>query len=247
MEWFWLIVAAGGAGFGVKWWRDRRARHRAEAEDFERLRHLAEEDVTYLGELVLRFGREVEEQAIDKETSAAVRTAFECYESAQRSLSQINHPKDVSNVTHAISTARHALASAQARLAGRPAPAQRVMCFFNPQHGLSAGDVLWTRPGHGQRAVPACPQDAQRLADKLEPEIRLVKTGNRTGPYWAAGSAFLPYTRGYFASTATLSWACNPQVADAAASTGAPGYFGTGIVGSSGNFDGGGYDGSGAP
>jgi hypothetical protein len=246
MEWFWLIVAAGGAGFGAKWWRARRAIQRADADGLERVRHLAEEDVACLGELLLRFHREVGEQSLDDQTNAAYQIAVECYESAQRSLSRISRAEEVGDVTHIISTARHALACAQARLAGHPTP-RRVMCFFNPQHGPSAGDVLWTRPGHGQRAVPACPEDVQRVADKLGPGIRVVNMGNRTAPYWAAGSAFLPYTRGYFATTATLAWACYDQVADAAAGAGAPGYFGTGIVGSSGNFDGGGFDGSGAP
>ncbi len=119
------------------------------------------------------------------------------------------------------------------------------MCFFDPQHGLSVADVLWTRPGHGPRRVPACPQDADRVTRKVAPEIRTVKIGARATPYWAAGNAFLPYTEGYFAGVVTLSWAFHPAVSDAAAGTGAPGYFGTGVTGSSGNFDGGGFDGSG--
>lgn len=247
MEWFWIVLAAGGAGLGARWWRARAALRRAEAEGLELVRRITDEDVTYLGGLLLRFDKEVGEQSLDEETRAAYLTAVEAHELARRALSQVGHVEEVSKVTEAISTARYALACAQARLAGLPVPEQRVMCFFNPQHGLSASDVLWTRPGYGERRVPLCPQDAERVADKLEPEIRTVKIGGRTPPYWRAGSAFLPYTRGYFATVATLSWACHPEAPDAAAGTSAPGSFGTGIVGSSGNFDGGGFDGSGAP
>jgi hypothetical protein len=117
------------------------------------------------------------------------------------------------------------------------------VCFFNPLHGPSVTEVLWTRPGHGARRVPACATDADRVTNKLLPEVRTVKIGARSMPYWAAGSAFLPYAEGYFAGVAALSWALHPAAFEAAPETG--GYFGTGIVGSSGHFDGGGFDGSG--
>ena len=123
-------------------------------------------------------------------------------------------------------------------------PAQRVLCFFNPLHGPSVTEVLWTRLGHGARRVPACSADADRVANKLLPKVRTVRIGARTMPYWTAGSAFLPYAQGYFAGVAALSWALEPAAFEAAPET--PGYFGHGIVGSSGHFDGGGFDGSGA-
>ncbi len=72
----------------------------------------------------------------------------------------------------------------------------------------------------------------------------MVKIGARTTvPYWAAGGAFLPYASGYFADVASLSWALHP--ADIAGAPDTPGHFGSGIVGGSGHFDGGGFDGSG--
>lgn len=59
-------------------------------------------------------------------------------------------------------------------------------------------DVLWTAPGHGStRTVPACAQDASRVANGEQPEIRTVRYGSRVMPYWEAGAAFLPYGENY--------------------------------------------------
>ena len=81
-----------------------------------------------------------------------------------------------------------------------PVPVRRVPCFFNPQHGPSTTDVVWTRPRHGTRTVPACAQDAARVGVGQQPEIRYVQLGSRQVPYWEAGRAFAPYGQGYFAS-----------------------------------------------
>ena len=243
MEWFWIIVAAGGAGFAVKWWRDRQATQNKKAEELEGVRRLAGEDVTYLAEQLQGLDREVGGHVLDEETRVAYQTALASCESAKRSLEKISDAEEVSKVTETLATGLYALACVQSRMAGRPVPEQRIVCFFNPLHGPSATEVLWTRPGHGGRRVPACSTDADRVTKKLMPEVRTVKIGARTMPYWTAGSAFLPYTQGYFAGVASLSWALHPAVFETAPET--TGYFGTGIVGSSGHFDGGGFDGSG--
>jgi len=243
MEWFWIIAAAGGAGFAVKWWRSRQAAGRRKAEELEGVRRLAGEDATYLREQLQRLDREIGGQVLDQETRVAHQTVLDSCESAQRTLEQVSNAEAISKVTETLAAGLFALACAQARVAGRPAPEQRVVCFFNPLHGPSVTEVLWTRPGHGARRVPACATDADRVTNNLLPEVRTVKIGARTMPYWAAGSAFLPYAEGYFAGVAALSWALHPAAFEAAPETG--GYFGTGIVGSSGHFDGGGFDGSG--
>ena len=167
-------------------------------------------------------------------------------ESAQRTFERISNAEEISKVTETIATGLYALACVQTRLAGRPVPEQQVVCFFNPLHGPSVTEVLWTRPGHGARRVPACSTDADRLTNKVPPEARTVKIGARTMPYWAAGSAVLPYTQGYFAGVAALSWALHPAAFEAAPETG--GYFPNGIVGGfSGGLGGvGGVDGGGS-
>ncbi len=93
MEWFWIIVAAGGAGFAAKWWRDRQATRRTKVEELEGVRRLAGEDITYLQEQLQRLDREIGGQVLDEETRVAHQTALASRESAQRTLEQVSTPR----------------------------------------------------------------------------------------------------------------------------------------------------------
>jgi len=95
-------------------------------------------------------------------------------------------------------------------VAGAPLPELRVPCFFNPQHGPSVANVMWTDPRRGTRTVPACAQDAARVANHEVPAVRTIKIGSRTVPYWEAGAAYLPYGKGYFAGAPVMMWAFQP-------------------------------------
>lgn len=209
------MAAAGGAGFAVKWWRDRQATRHTKAEELESVHRLAGEDVAYLHEQLQRLDREIGGQVLDQETRVAYQTALDSCESAHRTLEQISTAEEVSKVTEILAAGLYALTCAQARLAGRSVPEQRVVCFFDPLHGPSVTEVLWTRTGHSSRRVPACSTDADKVTNNLLPEVRTVKIGTRTMPYWAAGSAFMPYAEGYFAGVAALSWALHPAAFEA--------------------------------
>src|SRR3954471_24569046 len=124
MEWFWILAAAGGAGFAVKWWRDRQATRRTQAEELEGVHRLAGEDVTHLHERLQRLDLEIGGQVLDEETRVAYRTALDSCESAQRTLGHISNAEEVSKVTEILAAGLYALACAQARLAGRPVPEQ---------------------------------------------------------------------------------------------------------------------------
>src|SRR5436305_8149338 len=82
--------------------------------------------------------------------------ARELSSEAARRLEEARVPGDLEAVTAAIEQGRHSLAEAEARLAGKPPPERRAPCFFDPRHGPSARDVVWTPPGGAARAVPAC-------------------------------------------------------------------------------------------
>jgi hypothetical protein len=254
MSWSWIVIivigAAGGGWFAAKRYRDQQSRHRSEGEDLARVRRLVEEDAACFGELLQRLDRDVgvqvAVQVLDEATRADHHTASTCHDSARQKLSQLSDAEEVAAVTETLADGRYALACAQARLAGSPVPEPRVACFFDPRHGPSVTDVVWTRGGHGPRTVPACAHDADLVTRRQAPEIRTVTRGAATLPYWAAGSAFLAYTQGYFAAAPTLEWALHPTTYEATpADSGNAGGLGAGIVGSSGHFDGGGYDGSG--
>ena len=238
MEWLLLALVVGGGGWGAVKWRDRQALRRRQAEELEGVRRLADEDVTFLGEQLQRLDREVGDHELDEDTRVEYQKALDSYESAQRAVPRIKSADEISKIVDTLSSGRYALACVQARVAGRPLPELRVACFFNPQHGPSVRDVVWTQSGYGTRKVPACAQDAERVANREKPEVRMVQIGSRMVPYWSAGAAYQPYSEGYFASSAVLLWLYQP-----AALGGHGGDFGGGYGG--GGYDGGGFDGGG--
>ena len=214
MEWLLLALVAGGGGWGARRWRDRQELRRTQAEELEGVRRLADEDVTCLGEQLQRLDAEVAGHELDEATRLEYQKALDAYEQAQRAVPRITSAVEISKITDILSSGRYALACVQARVAGRPVPELRVACFFNPQHGPSVTDVYFTPPGHGTRIVPACAQDAARLANHEDPDVRKVRIGSRNVPYWAAGNAYLPYSEGYFAGSAMLMYALTqPTVA----------------------------------
>lgn len=212
MEWLALVLLVGGGGWTARLWKNRRDEAQERRRELGDIQRLADEDVTFLGEQLQRLDAEVGGRPMDEATRADYQTALDAYESAQRAVPRIRAAEEISKITDTLSAGRYALACVQARMSGRPVPELRVACFFNPQHGPSVTDVLWTPPGQGTRKVPACAQDAARVVAHDAPEVRKVTVGQRKVPYWAAGAAFRPYTEGYFAASATMAWAYLPPV-----------------------------------
>jgi hypothetical protein len=245
VEWLLLLVVAGGGGLAAKRWLSRRTLGREELAELQGIRQLADEDVTYLGEQLRRLDDEVKGRELDAATRADYQTALDAYEAARRIVARIRSADEVSKVTDTLSAGRYALACVQARVAGAPLPELRAPCFFNPQHGPSVANVRWTPPGRGTRSVPACAQDAARVANHELPEVRKVTLGSRTVPYWEAGAAYLPYAEGYFAGGAVMMWAFQPPAAWGGGGHGGHGGGGNDSGGYDGGFDGGGFDGGG--
>lgn len=200
MEWLLFTVSGGVLALGGRYLWDRRAARRGDAAELDQIRKLADEDITLFGEELGRLDAVVAGRKLDTDARADYQRALDAYESAQRAASGLDDVERISTVTDALATGRYALVCVRARVAGQPAPERRVPCFFNPQHGPSTIDVIWTQPGRGTRKVPACAQDAARLKEGEEPGVRYVRYGSRTVPYWEAGAAYAPYGKGYFAS-----------------------------------------------
>ena len=242
MEW-WLIDLAAVVGLvaGGRVIMTRRRTHRAAGEELAGVRRLADEDVTQFGEELSRFDGAVDR--LDEAGRLDYQKALDSYESAQRAAPRMRDVDEISTVSDTLSQGRYALACVDARLQGLPVPPYRVPCFFNPQHGRSTEDVLYTPPGRGTRTVPACAQDAARVRQGERPDVRTVTIGARKVPYWEAGSTSLPWTQGYFVGAdaiggGSLAWAYDPTlVADAG------GGYVHGGHGGHGGFDGYGGDG----
>jgi uncharacterized membrane protein YgcG len=239
---WWLLAALGGGGVvlaGRYVW-DRRAARQGDAQELEEIRKLADEDVTLLGEELRRLDTQVSGQPLDADGRSDYQVALDAYEAAQRTVKGIRNSTDISAVTDTLATGRYAIVCVQARVRGEPVPERRVPCFFNPQHGPSTADVVWTQPRVGTRTVPACAQDAARIRAGDEPEVRLVQFHSRRVPYWEAGAAVMPYGQGYFGAGAGASYIA---MSSFEAQGGAIG--GWGDAGAHGGYDGGGFDGGG--
>ena len=176
----------------------RRREEREAEEDLAAVRVLADEDVTQLGEELTRLDGEV--ARLDRDGRVDYQKALDAYEAARRSVPRMRRADDVAAVVDTLSTARYAMACVRARLDGRPLPELKPPCYFDPQHGPSTYDVRWTAPGRGTRMVPACAQDAARVADGERPNVRTVRVGGRRIAYWEAGTATDPYRHGYHVS-----------------------------------------------
>ena len=254
MEWLVLaFAAAGGAGaYTARRLLTVRADRRDRAVQLEQARLVAEEDVTVFGEQLQRLGDAVADRTLDQPTRTDYQTALDAYERAKWDAPRMQHADEISSLVDTLATGRYSMACVRARLAGNPVPELRVPCFFNPQHGPSARDVMWTSPRHGTRRVPACVRCTNQLAAREKPEVRKVRIGSRTVPYWEAGASLHPYSRGYFPSDAAaggygMAWIYTAPDLGAgyydAGMGGGGGYYGGGF--DSGGFEGGGFDGGG--
>ena len=158
----------------------------------------ADEDVTRFGEELQRLDTDVAGHALDEAMQQDYQRALDAYEDAKTSLDAVRQPDEIRHVTEILEDGRYAVACVKARIAGRPLPAKRPPCFFNPAHGPSSQNVDWAPPGGASRSVPACPADAERVLAGADPYIRTVQVGAQRVPYWEGGQAYAPWAQGYY-------------------------------------------------
>ena len=158
----------------------------------------ADEDVTKFGEELQRLDTDVAGHALDEAMQQDYQRALDAYEDAKSSLDAVQRPDEIRHVTEILEDGRYAVACVKARIAGRPLPAKRPPCFFNPAHGPSSQNVDWAPPGGTARSVPACPADAERVLAGADPYIRTVQVGAQRVPYWEGGQAYAPWAQGYY-------------------------------------------------
>ena len=159
---------------------------------------------------------------VEVQSPGAPADAGDRYDEALRSfmlageqLERAQRPADLVAVGAALERARYELAGIRALLDGAGAPAHTAPCLFDPRHGPSTVEVQWSpsqtggdrgEPGgrddrrdrRGARSVPACPADAQRLADGAAPDVRIVSVGGRSSPYWDMPVLYGPLLVGYY-------------------------------------------------
>ncbi|WP_344221423.1 hypothetical protein [Kribbella sancticallisti] len=175
--WLWplliVLVVLVGLGLGLLWWRRRPRKDEGpalyrpsydvlpdEADTLDERRKLAREDVT-------RFGEELDVADVrldGVETTADVQAAMDAYAEAGRVVDGEPDDLRLRGVRDTVEYGRWRLARAQARAAGTPAPARRAACFFDPAHGMSATDWMYTPAGGRPREIPICAPCQARLS-----------------------------------------------------------------------------------
>lgn len=201
MEWFLIALAAVVVcGFVVRRGLRARERHQRMREELAAVRQLLSEDLTAIGDGLGRLDREVVGLMLDEVTRRDVEEAHASYASAQRGSARLHSSADAGGVATALGEAGYRAACARARVAGEEPPQRRMPCFFDPRHGLSVDDVMWTETVHGTRTVPVCARDAALVAEGRSPHTRTVQVGARTLAYWDAGEPSAAYYRGWFSA-----------------------------------------------
>ncbi|TCO48662.1 hypothetical protein EV646_104484 [Kribbella antiqua] len=175
--WLWpalvVLVLLVAGGFALRWWRSRPGKDEGpalyrpsydvlpdEADSVEERRALAREHVT-------RFGEELDTADVrldGVDTAADVQAAMDAYDAAVRVVDGEPDDAELREVRATVEYGRWRLAAAQAKVAGTPAPARRAACFFDPAHGTSVTDWMYTPPGGRAREVPVCAACRDRLS-----------------------------------------------------------------------------------
>jgi hypothetical protein len=163
------------------------------------VRRAADEDVTRFGEELSELHVATLTTELDEGMLADYQRALDAYESAKASLRQCATAADVTLVTRILTDGRFSHACVLAGRDGRDRPERRPPCFFDPGHGPATRDVEWAPPGGVARDIPVCFRDAERLAAGLQPEVRLVRLGDRRVAWFASGPMYAAWAGGWYA------------------------------------------------
>ncbi len=176
----------------------RRAAELEASGNFRLSRRAADEDVTRLGEELTELHFETLTDELDADMREDYQQALDSYEESKALVRAAERAEDVSAVTRTLADGRFAMACVLARRDGEDLPARRPPCFFNPSHGPARTDVTWAPPGGVEREIPVCFPCQGRLVDGTAPDIRRVRFGNRTVPWFQGGPAYAAYVEGYY-------------------------------------------------
>lgn len=166
-------------------------------ESLEASKEALEDDITtYGGEL-----RDLDLEVVGRELSAEANDdytrALDAYDGAKTQLENAYSAADLKRVAEILEEGRYSVATVKARVNNQPLPERRPPCFFDPSHGPSVTDIMWSPQGGAPRKVPACAHDAQRVRLGNAPSIRMVGQAGQLVPYWD-NQAYSPYVQGYY-------------------------------------------------
>ncbi|MFJ7422654.1 hypothetical protein ACIQXD_29240 [Streptomyces uncialis] len=162
-------------------------RREADAADLAAI----DREITAFGEALARHDFVPAGHPGDPALSADYERALDAYERAKRDFVGDRDRDDAADVLRALDDGRHALACADARIAGTEPPARLPLCFFDPRHGPAATEVSWCPPEGTARDIAVCAADGVRLAEGAAP----IATGRAFRPDRAGHPARDPALR----------------------------------------------------
>jgi len=166
-----LVVVLGGLFI----WRPRRLRKQRELAE---AKAAAQDDLLALSNRITDHQNDVSVQS-NPEAAAEQAAALAAYERGTAALDAARRPDNMQAVSRNIAEGQYRLACAEAIANGQPKPGRRPMCFFDPRHGMSVTDVSWAPPDGGpSRMVPVCANDARKIDQGIQPEMRTVDNGS---------------------------------------------------------------------
>jgi hypothetical protein len=130
-------------------------------------------------------------EAAESRFDAALRAFMEASERLERATGI----RDLVPVGEALEQTRYEIACVRALLQGDDAPERSAPCLFHPAHGPSVQEVGW---GSDDHLVPACAQDARRVADGEPPDVRLIALSDRPAYYWDVPAGYGALIEGYY-------------------------------------------------
>ena len=174
----------------MRWGPGRRREQRlAEREEFRQLRRVVAEDVTVFGEQLVGLHEETLTTELDDAMREDYQRALDRYEDGKASLKAAQDATAVTAIEQVLNDGRFHLACVLARRDGEPLPERREPCFFNPQHGPGVTDVSWAPRDGVARLIPVCGADARRLEQGIDPDVRLIRVGDRYVRWYEADAA----------------------------------------------------------
>ena len=179
--------------------RKKRERELAELDAFRHVRRAADEDVTRFGEELSELHLETLTTPLREQMRADYQQALDAYEAAKAALARSATAPDVTIVTRTLTDGRFSYACVLAARDGRERPQRRPPCFFDPHHGPASRDLSWAPPGGVARDIAVCFRDAERLTAGEQPEVRLVRLGNRRVAWFASGPMYVAWAGGWYA------------------------------------------------
>jgi hypothetical protein len=157
---------------------------------------VAREELAAAGDAVGVLDVEVQSPGAPPAAGTRFDAAVRAFMGVGERLERASELRELVAVGEALEQTRYEIAAVRALLQGAPLPERLAPCLFDPAHGPSARQLAW---GLDERLVPACGDDADRIASGEPPQVRLIAVGERAAAYWDVPAAYGPLIEGYYA------------------------------------------------